>query len=390
MRVMIVDPLFTTLPYDKCLCAALATAGHQVCLVGRPLREGEVWDLPSVQHIHLNIADLFEPSALSPFRLRVLSAWRHLRYSLKIQSIGALARKWRPDVIHFQWCLTPAAELFLLRRLRHGPRLVYTVHDTVPFNGSKVSSFMTSGLDSLILGFDRLIVHTETAKKVLVAQGLSPETIVTVPHGPLGPRANRTGGPPPVAARRDHQKVHFLLFGIMKRYKGIDVLIAAAGLLPKSVQDKCRFIIAGKPAIELEGLRDLCRNARVEELFEFDARHIPDEELDRMLEGADVFLFPYRKIEASGVFTIALQYGRPFIASSIGVFKEQLMDGCHGFLVEPESPTELANAITRIVLEPKLRRNMGKNVERMSMDLPNWGEISAATEEVYDEIISTH
>src|ERR1700680_3563644 len=180
MRVMMVDPLFTTLPYDKCLCAALAKEGHEVCIVGRPLRDGEVWDVPFVQHIQLNIADLFEPSSLSGSRLRVLSAWRHLRYSIQIQAIRALARKWRADVIHFQWCLTPLADAALLRRLRHRSTLVYTVHDTVPFNGSKVSSFMTLGLGSLMRGFDRLIVHTEAAKNALIAQGLEPATIFTV------------------------------------------------------------------------------------------------------------------------------------------------------------------------------------------------------------------
>lgn len=390
MRVMMVDPLFTTMPYDKCLCAALAQAGHQVCIVAKP-QDKQTWDIPCVEHVCLNVADLLEPSSLSGARLRILSAWRHLSYGLKIQSISALARKWQADVVHFQWCLSPLAELLLLRRLRHGTILIYTVHDTVPFNGSRMSSFMTLGLGALMKRFDRLIVHTDAAKNVLIAQGLDGTSIFTVPHGPLGLRAKRNGGDLQVADRKatsdqkGSQKVEFLLFGGMKEYKGIDVLIAAAGLLPKPIRDRCRFKVAGEPAVDLKRLMDLCKEAQVEEAFEFDARFFRDEEMDLVLEGADVFLFPYRRIEASGVFSMAIQYGRPFIASDIGIFKEKVIHGCHGWLVAPESPQDLANAIARAVLEPIRRLEMGANVERMRESLPMWDHIAAATDEVYKQ-----
>ena len=155
MRIMMVDALFTTMPYDKCLCSALSEAGHKVCIVGRPLNEREVWDVPSVERLELHVTDLFEPSTLSGTGLRIRSAWRHLRYGMQIQAIAGLARRWRADVVHFQWCLTPLAELLLLYRLSHGATVIYTVHDTVPFNGSKMSSLMTLGLRVLMRRFHR-------------------------------------------------------------------------------------------------------------------------------------------------------------------------------------------------------------------------------------------
>ena len=197
----------------------------------------------------------------------------------------------------------------------------------------------------------------------------------------MGSRAKSSGEDLP--GQNDCQKVEFLLFGGMKEYKGIDVLIAAAALLPKPIRDRCRLKVAGEPAMELKGLVDLCKKMQVEEVIEFDARYFPEDEMDRVLEGADVFLFPYRRIEASGVFSMALQYGRPLIASNIGVFKEKVIPGHHGWLVDPESPEALANAIALAVLEPEQRLEMGINVQRMSNDLPQWDHIAASTEEVY-------
>jgi glycosyltransferase involved in cell wall biosynthesis len=381
MRVMMVDPLCSTLPYDKSLCAALAEAGHSVCLVACFPPGSDAWDVPSVQHFQIELEHVMRQTSHTGLRLRLFSAWRHVRYGVQIQAIAKLAREWKADVVHFQWCLTPMAELALLNRLGRNFKLVHTVHDINPFNGGAVSSYLTLGLDKLMRRFDHLIVHTDSGVDALLSRGFSKDRVSRVPHGPLGP-AN-TSAPAYAKQSVEDKRVNFLLLGIMKPYKGIDILIEAASLLPKNLLSQCHFTIAGKEEMDVGELKELCRQKGVGEQFTFENRYIPDDELPSIFNRADVALFPYRSIEASGIFSIAIKYGKPIIASRLGVFKDTLVDGTHGYLVEPGDPTELSNAINRMIANREKRISMARNVEKLSGELPGWDKIAATLSKVY-------
>lgn len=87
-----------------------------------------------------------------------------------------------------------------------------------------------------------------------------------------------------------------------------------------------------------------------------DFRFVPDDEMNAMLELADVVVFPYREIDISGVLMTALRHGRPIIASRIGGFAELLVDGRHG---TPDDPAAFAAAMTRLCASPEARGAMG-------------------------------
>ena len=388
MRVLVIDPIFSSLPYDKALCSALAEEGHEVKIVGRDLRADEAWTVSNVDHVALSIEDVIRQTSLSGHVLKLYTLFRHLRYSVQIQKIEAVVRAFRPDVIHFQWCLTPLAEQVLLRRLRRHAITVLTVHDTNPFNGSRVSSFVTRGLPRLMAGFDHLIVHTQAAADVLSQRGHTRERLSVVPHGLLRPPAATRSDAGRHEVAEPRQRLTCLLFGHVKRYKGADVLIRAAAIMRKTAQDRIRFVIAGQLCVDLDELRQLCIAGGVLDLFEFDLRFFPEPEVDGIMGGADIFVFPYREIQASGVFTLALGYGRPIVASKLGIFVDQIVDGVNGFLVSPEDPVALARPLERLCDEPRLRTSMGEANIVASRDYPSWSEIAHLTAQSYTAALS--
>jgi glycosyltransferase involved in cell wall biosynthesis len=85
---------------------------------------------------------------------------------------------------------------------------------------------------------------------------------------------------------------------------------------------------------------------------------------------------------------VALGVGRPIVASAIGLFKELLEDGKHGYLVPQQNPQALAAALQKLIENTDLRLNMGQNVRQLGNDIPDWAEIGRMTTDVYAKLKS--
>lgn len=83
-------------------------------------------------------------------------------------------------------------------------------------------------------------------------------------------------------------------------------------------------------------------------------------DIDRLLEGADLFLLP-SDIEGLPLSVLeAMSHGLPVIASNIGGIPEIITDGKEGFLVSAGDASALAAAIQKISSDAVLRETMGK------------------------------
>ena len=95
--------------------------------------------------------------------------------------------------------------------------------------------------------------------------------------------------------------------------------------------------------IESEALRDHV-TARIE--------YIPDEDTELYFKAADVLILPYRSIFQSGVLFLAYSFGLPVIASDVGTFREDVVEGETGFLCRPGDPADLARVMTEYFESP--------------------------------------
>jgi glycosyltransferase involved in cell wall biosynthesis len=393
MRVALVDPSLFTLPYDRMLALGLQRAGHDVVLHARALEpgEGEAGDVALA-------ADFYRATG------GARTAWlpRPVRLALKgaehVVSMAALLnrlRRERPDVIHFQWLPLPIADRRFLPAFARIAPLVLTVHDSKPFNGDPAARLQRVGAEDCFGAFDRLIVHTERFRERLVAGGVPAERVARIPHGLLG-QACRDGAAgssaasaPDEAAAADVAAVAgpppstFLLFGQIKPYKGLDVLIEAFARLPEALRARARLRVVGKPHMDVAPLLELARERGVSSRLALEPRFVPEDEIPALFGPDTVAVFPYREIEASGALTLAVAHGRPVVASRIGAFAEELVDGMHGALVPPGDPAALAAAMERLLAEPGFAARCAAEVRALSAAMPSWDEIGRQTAAVY-------
>jgi glycosyltransferase involved in cell wall biosynthesis len=135
-----------------------------------------------------------------------------------------------------------------------------------------------------------------------------------------------------------------LFVGLIRPYKGVDVLIEAFSKL--AAIDEWHLVVAGEPWGRSGGaLRQLVRTLGVEDRVRLDLRWVSEDELRLLMAAADVVVLPYRSGSQSAMAPIAFASGVPVVASAVGGLPEVVDDGVNGLLVEPGSVNDLVRAL---------------------------------------------
>lgn len=385
MRVAMVDPSNFTPPYDDHLCAALGAAGLDVTLYARPARENEVYSRSNftlVEHFHRASERFYRLRPLRPIYRYV----KVLEYGIDLLRLQRVLAQAQPDIIHFQWSPLPVMDARFLPGLRRIAPLVHTVHNTKPFHGNPSSPLQALGWRKILQAFDRLIVHTEQSRQHLLSVGCPESKLVVIPHGPLHKQGGNEHASENVSGSR---RQTILFFGNIKPYKGVDVLLKAYSLVPVAVRQSSRLVIAGRSSLPAGELERLSAELGIQASVEFDLRFLSDVELAGLLERADTIIFPYRDIDASGALMLALPYGKPVIASRLGIFSEILEDEKSALLVGVGDHQALGRAIERVLTDRGLAARLGEGGRQVAVDYPSWPEIAQRTANTYRSLVST-
>ena len=279
--------------------------------------------------------------------------------------------KFSPAVIHCQEG-TKDYLIVVLPFLRKYP-LILTIHDHVPHSGKDTHSrkrialyrsYLRRVSDAAIVHGNRIRTESETLFPWLKSR------IFSVPHGPLGDKS--------YSANDNWEKGTILFFGRIEKYKGLFYLIEAIKILKKQ-GSHVKVIIAGTGS-DL----DIYRNEiKTDSSFELIERYIRSEEIQALFERANIVVLPYTDATQSGIVALALQYGRPVIATNVGSIGEVVQDGYNGIIVPPKDPDALANAIEMLIFDQKLAQKYAKNSKKLVENELSWTAVADKTVEVY-------
>jgi glycosyltransferase involved in cell wall biosynthesis len=286
-------------------------------------------------------------------------------------------KQFDPEVIHCQEGVWD--ELILLLIEWRACPLVLTVHDPVPHTGRDARNFRFSrhrAYQKLLRWLCAAAITHGNAlcdSLVKVERRLNGRTF-SVPHGVLGP----------VDLEFDTAwtQGELLFFGRIHAYKGLGYFIAAVNILAERGLP-VQGVIAGK-GTDLDNYRDAISNSP---LFDVRDRFIPLSEMDELFKRANAVVLPYTDGTQSGVAALGLGYGRPIIATRVGSIPDLVRDGVNGLLVSPCSPTELADAIERVIRDQEFAASLAKNSFIMGHGELSWQEIAMRTINVYKHVI---
>jgi glycosyltransferase involved in cell wall biosynthesis len=367
MRVQIVDPAAYTPPYDHALAGAVARAGADVELVTCRFPYG-----PVPQEEGYEVRELFyrrsSRPGIGPRRRRLLRAAEHIPDMLRYRREAEAA-----DVVHYQWLPVPALDRRLLPPKR--PR-VYTMHWRLPPAGSRIARTLTR----LLAEMDAVVVHTDHGAERLRSDfGVPSDRLRVIPHGAFDYLTRQAEEVPLPEELRATDAPVILAFGLVRPYKGTDVLLEAFQRL-----DGAELWIVGMPRMPLGELRAMAESARG--TVRFVDRFVPDPEIPAFMRRADIVVLPYRNIEQSGVLYTALAFGRPLVLSAVGGFPEIAEHGA-ARLVPPEDPDQLATVLEELLRHREARDALGAAAATTAGTVYSWDRIGEATVELYRELL---
>ncbi len=139
----------------------------------------------------------------------------------------------------------------------------------------------------------------------------------------------------------DPSKKTLLFFGIIRDYKGLDLLIEALALLDDSYQ----LVIAGETYGSFDKYTQLIKEKQVKNRIHLYNQYISDDEVTVFFSACDVCILPYKSATQSGITSIANHFLVPLIATDVGGLKETIEHEKTGLIVPQPNAELIAKAI---------------------------------------------
>ena len=169
----------------------------------------------------------------------------------------------------------------------------------------------------------------------------------------------------------DPEKRYALFFGLIRDYKGLDLLLEAwRRLRLKGELADYKLVVAGEFYTDKTPYIKRINTPELKDCVILHDRFIPDEEVKNFFSATDFLVLPYKSATQSGVTQIAYKFNLPVIVTRVGGLAEIIPDGVAGVVCDP-SADGVAKAIESI-LQPErlatLRGGMAEESKRFT-----WG-----------------
>lgn len=203
----------------------------------------------------------------------------------------------------------------------------------------------------------------DMARRVARAAGIDSEKITVIPN-PL-PSYGSNGNANGKKQVRAENELTVLYVGRVERAKGVLVLAEA---IPRVVKKnpRVRFLVAGYDRPTPRGtsqrteLEEQLARAGVRANVEF-AGAVDQSNLRALYDRADLCVAPALQYESfSYTCAQAMAAGKPVIATRVGGVPETVEAGVAGLIVEPDEPSQLAEAIVQLLNDGERRVAMGR------------------------------
>jgi glycosyltransferase involved in cell wall biosynthesis len=169
----------------------------------------------------------------------------------------------------------------------------------------------------------------------------------------------------------DPRKKTLLFFGLIRDYKGLDLLLKAYSKLDDSFQ----LLIAGEVYGDRNGYDKLILQSKNKHISFVD-QFIPTEEVNIYFSAADLCILPYKTATQSGIKAMCDVFHLPVLVSRAGGLHEEISENETGFVMRSASDGTFAEQIVEIFSDSRLE-NVAQNVQNQLRNKENeWDEFA--------------
>jgi D-inositol-3-phosphate glycosyltransferase len=305
----------------------------------------------------------------------------------------------KKGIVHFQWLdryyFADRILLPLIGRI-FGHRLILTVHNVNARKRDNNDSLYNRLTLSIVYHLcNHLIVHTEKSKAELLRDfRVKPGKVAIIRHGMNNRVLSR--GIQQSEAREElnigQNKKVILFFGNIDYYKGLDILIESIKHLKHPLKKDVILLIAGnyKTGEYIDTIRKQINKLNTDSQIISHIQYIQDEDIEKYFMASDCIVLPYREIYQSGVLFMAYTFGLPALATKVGNFENDIINGKTGFLIDDISAESVANTI-HSYFESSAYKSLPETrnqIKYWSNDQFSWQKIGEETYKLYQKIMN--
>jgi glycosyltransferase involved in cell wall biosynthesis len=213
-----------------------------------------------------------------------------------------------------------------------GIKVTCIVHNAFDHEGS---AWKKSLMKYQLSKYDRFICHNQTSAKD-IREVFSNADIGVSPH-PIFDQYPKALG---TLSRR--APLELLFFGIIREYKGLDILLDAVATLGDI---NFHLSIVGECWGDIKPYKVQAEKLGVSNKVEFLDTYASDADTAEYFSRSDVVVLPYRSMTGTGVIPLAYNYNRPVITTHLDAFHEVVEEGVTGIIASGVDSKSLAKAI---------------------------------------------
>lgn len=177
-----------------------------------------------------------------------------------------------------------------------------------------------------------------------------------------------------------------LFFGFIRKYKGLDSLLAAMPAILRHVPD-VHLLVVGEFFEDKDPYLQQIRESGIGDHVTVHDRYVPNEEVADWFSAADILVLPYHSATNSGIVQIGYNFATPAVVTDVGSLSEVVLDGKTGFVLRSADPESLADAVGKMYDGDTIAR-FSKNIEAERAKY-SWDAFASGIEGLAAEIQGT-
>ena len=261
--------------------------------------------------------------------------------------------KLSPDLVVFQWWhpyFAPCYRVLTGILKKKGIPVLFVCHNVFPHERFPLDRLLTK---MTLKQGSRYIVQSAQDQQDLL-QTIPDAVFTRTPH----PTYNmfKLRGISRAQAREElgisEKEKMLLFFGFVREYKGLKYLLLAMRQILEAFPE-VRLYVVGDFGKDKEDYLALIRQEKLEAHVRIRDGYVPDAEVEPYFAGCDLVVLPYVSATQSGIVQIAYGFGKPVVVTRVGGLPEVVQDGETGYVVEPQQPEAIADAVNCFFRENK-------------------------------------
>ena len=275
---------------------------------------------------------------------RIVSGFNPLSYFSAVRQL----KKSSPTIFITNYWMTFFAPMnvFFSKSLKKDCLKIAIIHNLIPHEKRFFDTFFNR---IFVKSYDGFIVLSESVKKDLLAIDPSAKHCL-LKHPSYNQFGDKIAREEAAAALGlDPTKKILLFFGLIRNYKGLDLLLQAFS----NLSNEFSLLIAGEvygDEITYTNLIAKSKNKNIHFVNQF----IDEQDVKLYFSVADLCVLPYKSATQSGIQALANSFCLPVLISNVGGLAEDIVDEKNGFILNDINPLAIQNKIEEIFNENKL------------------------------------